>query len=389
MGIEKKAAVADAVSTIENSAQAVVEAMEKIRAAIGREPDLLTLFFSPHHRVNARVMLDLIHAELRPKHVVGSSMAGVVGGGREFQAGPGVAIWAAHLPDTQIFPFHLELEEEKSRIIGWPEMPDSASAMMIAEPFSFPLEPFFTSLRTQEKLPALIGGIASGADRRGDNVFIFDHAIAKEGAVGFVLDGAYRLEPVLAQGCRPVGPRFTVTRCKNNVMLELGGRPAYEELSEVLIAIGDEERRNFMRAPHVGILPLQNLTGEPGRDMLVRGVMGVDPHAGAVAITDHLGEGMSVQFQARDREAAHSELASSLALAGSFCGKVIGALQFSCTGRGLQLFQRADHDIQTIHDYWPDLAVSGGFVAGEIGPVCGLPYIHGLATCIGLLVESD
>ncbi|MCP4772072.1 MAG: hypothetical protein GY879_11765 [Planctomycetes bacterium] len=389
MGTEKKAVVAEAVSTIENSAQAVVEAMEKIRAAIGREPDLLTVFFSPHHRVNARVMLDLIHAELRPRHVVGSSMSGVVGGGREFQAGPGVAIWAAHLPNTQVFPFHLELEEEKSRIIGWPDMPDTASAMMIAEPFGFPLEPFFTSLRTQEKLPVLIGGIASGADRRGENVFIFDHAIAKEGAVGFVLDGAYRLEPVLAQGCRPVGPRFEVTRCQDNVLLELGGRPAYEELSEVLIAIGEEERRNFMRAPHVGILPMQNRTGEPGRDMLVRGVMGVDPQAGAVAITDHLGEGMSVQFQARDREAAHSELASSLELAGSFCGKVLGALQFSCTGRGLQLFQRADHDIQTIHDYWPDLAVSGGFVAGEIGPVCGLPYIHGLAACIGLLVEND
>jgi small ligand-binding sensory domain FIST len=144
-----------------------------------------------------------------------------------------------------------------------------------------------------------------------------------------------------------------------------------------------------MRAPHVGILPMENRTGEPGRDLLVRGVMGVDPHVGAVAITDHLGEGASVQFQARDRITAHSELASSLELAGSFCPKVLGALQFSCTGRGLQLFHRADHDVQMIHEYWPDLPVSGGFVAGEIGPVCGLPYIHGLAVCVGLLVENE
>ncbi len=389
MGSLGKAAVAETVSTLDNAEKAAEEAVQGIVEAIGTEPDLVTLFFTVHHREQARAILEIVHRELKPKHLVGSSMSGVVGGGREVQAGAGLAIWAAHLPGTQVFPFHLELESDKSRIIGWPDAPSSASAVMIAEPFSFPLEPFFTSLRNQERLPIVIGGIASGADRRGENVLLFDHAIASEGAVGFVIDGAFRIEPVIAQGCRSVGPRFTVTRCEGNVILELGGRPAYEELTEVLIAIGEEERQKFMRAPHVGILPMENRTGEPGRDLLVRGVMGVDPHAGAVAITDHLGEGASVQFQARDRVAAHSELAGALELAGSFCPKVLGALQFSCTGRGLQLFHRADHDIQTVHEYWPGLPTSGGFVAGEIGPVCGLPYIHGLAVCVGLLVEND
>lgn len=389
MGSMRRAAVAETVSVLEDSALAAEEAVSGILGALGEQPDLVTLFFTPHHRKFAREILDLIHRELKPKHIVGSSMSGVIGGGREVQAGPGLSLWAANLPGTQVFPFHLELEAEHSRIIGWPEAPQSASTVLIAEPFSFPLEPFFRSLRKQDQLPVVIGGIASGADRRGENVLIFDHAITSEGAVGFVLEGTFRIEPVIAQGCIPVGPRFTVTRCEGNVILELGGRPAYEELSEVLIAIGEDERQKFMRAPHLGILPMENHTGEPGRDLLVRGVMGVDPHVGAVAITDQLGEGMSVQFQARDRVTAHSELASSLELAGSFCPKVLGALQFSCTGRGLQLFHRADHDIQLIHEYWPNLPVSGGFVAGEIGPVCGLPYIHGLAVCVGLLVEND
>jgi small ligand-binding sensory domain FIST len=389
LGESARAVVAESVSAHEDTAVAITEVIEEVREAIGRGPDLVTVFFSPHHRSKVRVILDSIQQELMPGHLVGSSMAGVVGGGREMQAGPGIALWAARLPGTEVFTYHLELEEEKSRIIGWPDMPESASTALIAEPFSFPLEPFFISLRTLADLPVILGGIASGADRRGENVMLFDHAITTEGAVGFVLDGSFRLEPVVAQGCRPVGPQFKVTRCEGNVMLELGGRPAYGELSEVLIAIGEEERQKFMRAPHVGIQPLTNRSGEPGRDMLVRGVMGVDPDAGAVAVTDQVGEGMSVQFQARDREAAHAELSGALELSGSFCPRVLGALQFSCTGRGIQLFQRADHDVGTIHDYWPDLPVSGAFVAGEIGPVCGLPYIHGLATCVALLVENE
>ena len=389
MEFTQKAAVAETVSTLEDSGLAVAAAVRGVLRAIGEAPDLVTLFFTTHHRENARLILDYIHRELKPKSIIGSSMSGVIGSGREIQAGPGLALWAARLPSTQVFPFHLELEAAKSRVFGWPDAPPSASAVMIAEPFSFPLEPFFSSIRTQKQLPIVIGGIASGADRRGENVLVFDHAIASEGAVGFVLDGAFRIEPVVAQGCSPVGPRFTVTRCEGNLILELGGRPAYEELSEVLIAVGEEERQKFMRAPHVGILPMANNSGEPGRDMLVRGVVGVDPEAGAIVVRDHLGLGMSVQFQARDRIAAHAELASSLELAGSFCPRVLGALQFSCTGRGLQLFQRADHDVETIHQYWPGLPVSGGFVAGEIGPVWGLPYIHGLAACVGLLVEND
>lgn len=384
-----QAKAGEAASSSESSLHAIEESVDAVLESVGTAPDLTTLFFSPHHRDSVRPIMEVIHDRLRPKTLIGSSMAGVVGSGREYQVGPGLALWAARLPETRVFAYHLELEPDHSRIIGWPDMPVEASSLMIADPFSFPLEPFFSAIRGLGELPILFGGIASGSSRDGKNLMVFDHAVTLDGAVGCVLDGAYRFEPVVAQGCTPLGPPFEVTRCEGNVMLELGGRPAYSELNEVLTSVSAEQRRQFMRAPHVGITPMANRSGEQGRDLLVRGVMGVDPDAGAVAVSEQLGEGVSVQFQARDRDAADCELKTNLEMASSFCYEVVGALQFSCTGRGLQLFQAADHDVSTLHKYWPDLPVSGAFVAGEIGPVCGLPYIHGLATSIGLIVRSE
>ncbi|PCJ54515.1 MAG: hypothetical protein COA70_05175 [Planctomycetota bacterium] len=389
MGVPGKAAVADAVSTRVDSIGAFEEVCAKIKEQIGGSPDIVLAFFSPHHREHAGKLLQVIQRDLTPDSIAGSSMSGVIGGGREHQAGPGISLWAARLPGARLQTFCLELDSKKSRIGGWPDIPQSASAVMLVEPFTFPLEPFFESLRRTPDLPTMLGGIASGADRVGENVLLHDDTLVDKGAVGFALDGGYRFETVLAQGCRPVGPSFLVTRSEGNVVYELGGRSAYEELSEVLIAIGEEERNRFMRAPHIGIQPLQSTSGESGGDSLIRGVMGVDPDAGAIAVSDTVEEGDMLQFQSRDREFAHEQMESALKLAGSFDPEVLGALIFDCTARGLHLFQRADHDIEMVHKLWPNLPVAGCFAAGEIAPVCGLPYIHGLSASIGLLVPSE
>ncbi|MGB0951886.1 MAG: FIST signal transduction protein [Planctomycetota bacterium] len=389
MGFQGQAIVADAASIRGDTRGAVEEAAEELKQRVGGSPDIVLAFFTPHHRENAQDILSVLQRDLTPDSISGSSMSGVIGGGREYQTGPGVSLWAARLPGARLQTFQLELDSEESRISGWPDVPESASTVMLVEPFSFPLEPFFESLRQLGDLPTMLGGIASGADRAGENVLLHDDTLVHQGAVGFALDGGYRFETVLAQGCRPVGPPFLVTRSEGNVVYELGGRPAYGELSEVLIAIGEEERNRFMRAPHVGIRPLESNSGESGSDSLIRGVMGVDPDAGAIAVSDSIGEGEMLQFQSRDRQFAHDQMESALKLAGSFESEVLGALMFDCTARGMHLFQRADHDIELVQDLWPDLPVGGCFAAGEIGPVCGLPYIHGLSASIGLLVPTE
>lgn len=389
MALAGRPAAADAISTHGDVEAAVEEVGRALEEQIGRGPDLLLLHFTAEHRAAAGLILRRLQRRLAPDAVAGCTVSGAVGGGRELQSGPCLTAFAARLPGTRVQAFHLRHDEEAAVVHGWPDVGSDAGILLFPDPFSFPIEPFLDSLRTQRTdLPPIVGGVASGASRAGGNVLLTDEGLFEQGATGVVLRGEVRLAPLVSQGTRPIGPLMRVTRCERNVVYELGGKPAYEGLADLLSDLEEDERRRFMRAPHVGLRPLASSSGEETRDFLVRGVTGVDPDEGAIALADAVHDGSILQFQARDREAAHRELESLLDMTASFHPSPFGALLYPCTGRGLHLFQQADHDVAALHRRWPGLPVSGFFAAGEIGPVCGKPYVHGLSASLGLLVAG-
>jgi small ligand-binding sensory domain FIST len=368
---------------------AIAEVGDALAGSIGRGADLLTVHFTADHREHAGLILRRLQRRLAPESLAGCTVSGVVAGGREFQSGPVLSAMALRLPGSRVQAFHLDLDEEAGVVHGWPDVGADAGVVLMPDPFTFPVAPFLDSLRKQRPdLPAIVGGIASGASRAGSNVLLTEDGMHERGAVGFVIQGGVRLEAIVAQGTRAIGPSLRVTRSEKNVVYELGGRPAYEGLSAVLEELGEEERGGFMRAPHVGLRPVASDSGEDGADCLVRGVMGVDPEAGAIAIAEPVHDGLVLQFQTRDRDAADRELHALLEMASSYHPRALAAFLFPCTGRGLHLFQEADHDVTALHRHWPGLPVSGFFAAGEIGPVCGRPYVHGLTASIGLLVPE-
>ncbi len=390
MGVAGKPLAAEALSTHGEIEAAIAEVGDRLAESVGRGADLLLVHLTADHREHAGLILRRLQRRLAPESVAGCTVSGVVGGGRECQSGPCLSAMALRLPGTRVQAFHLELDEEAGVVHGWPDVGADAGVVLMPDPFSFPADPFLDSLRKQRAdLPAIVGGIASGANRAGGNVLLTEDGVFERGAVGFVMRGGVRLEPILAQGTRPIGPARAVTRSERNIVYEWGGQPAYEALSELLQELGEDERRSFMRAPHVGLRPVASSAGEDPRDCLVRGVMGVDPDAGAIAIAEQVHDGLVLQFQARDREAAHREIHALLEMSSSFHPEPLAALLFPCTGRGLHLFQQADHDVSAIHRHWPGLPTTGFFAAGEIGPVCGRPYLHGLSASIGLLVPGE
>ncbi|RPJ40420.1 MAG: hypothetical protein EHM19_13705, partial [Candidatus Latescibacterota bacterium] len=61
-----------------------------------------------------------------------------------------------------------------------------------------------------------------------------------------------------------------------------------------------------------------------------------------------------------------------------------GALLFSCLGRGVHLYGRADHDTDAFRRSLGDLPLGGFFCNGEIGPVGGASYLHGFTSSFGI-----
>jgi small ligand-binding sensory domain FIST len=219
---------------------------------------------------------------------------------------------------------------------------------------------------------------------------IFQDEVLTGGLVGVRLSGAVDVRPVISQGCRLIGERFVVTKAEHNLIYELGGVPALERLQAVFESLPEEDRRHAHRALHLGIVIDEHRDRFERGDFLVRNLVGADQTTGSVAVGDVVQEGQTVQFQLRDAKSASEDL--NLLLAADRAAhrrQPLGALMFSCCGRGRGLFGKPNHDAATMADRLGSIPLAGFFAQGEIGPVGGRNFLHGYTACMAIFAEQD
>lgn len=350
----------------------------------GTSPDLLAVFVA----AGAGQGPDLTAAAGRrameaagARAAVGATAGGVIGDGKGQERGPAVAVWAAVLPGVTITPYRLEVSRVEGNLhVGGLPTPASNDrvAVMLVDPYTFPAGPFLERTNAAVSGFPLLGGLA-GAGGPGVNRLFSDGEVLDSGGIGVVLGGEVGARAVVSQGCRPIGPAMVVTRAERNVLLELAGSPAYERLVEILRALPAPEQELASRGLHIGVA-MDEYADEHGRgDFLIRGVVGVDADAGAVAVGDVVEVGQTVRFQVRDAAGAGEDLAELL---DGGARPARGALLFSCNGRGTTMFGSADHDVRAVRRALGAEGVGGFFAAGEIGPVGGRNHLHGFTASV-------
>ena len=254
--------------------------------------------------------------------------------------------------------------------------------LLLADPFTFPVEAFITRLADDHPDLQVIGGMASAAQGPGGNRLALDGALHRDGAVGVLLSGGPRVRAVISQGCRPVGSAYIVTDAQDNVIRELGGKPSLERLTEVAEALPDDERLLLSHGLQIGIV-VDEHQAEFGRgDFLVRSVLGASKADGSISVGTSVEIGRTVQFQVRDAIAADEDLRELLA-----GREAAGALLFACTGRGENLFGVPNHDAELVEDLLGPLPVAGAFCAGELGPVGGRNEVHAFTASLALFED--
>jgi len=347
----------------------------------GDEPDLLVLFASPHF---VGAMDDLTFALgnlLEPRIMLGTTVVGVVGNAHEVEDAPGIAVFAASCPDAQLTPVALDVERtpDGAAVTGWPDLDgDPSTLLLLADPFSFPLDGFLARLRDDRPDLQVIGGAASAARGPGGNRLLLDGRITTTGAVGVFLDGL-PVRAVVSQGCRPVGSPYVITRGEGNRIEELAGRAAIERVQDTAAAASEEDRALMRAGLHLGIVVDEHRADFVRGDFLVRNVLGGDPETGAIVVGDDIVVGQTVQFQVRDAAAADEDLREMLA------GEdASAALLFTCNGRGIRFFGEPDHDAAVVDQLLGPLPVAGAFCAGEVGPVGGRTFLHGFTASLAL-----
>jgi len=376
------AADADLVAAAEAAARQALDALG------GRRPDLTCVF------VAGAEPDDVADAGSRAVEICGASASlgcsatGVLAASEAVEAGSAVAVWCAVLPDVRVRAFHLEVMPADGggmAVVGMPERaPDDSVAVLLADPWSFPVDGFVS--RSNDALVGLpiVGGCANGLRGRGSTRLFLDGDVIDRGAVGVLLAGPVGARAVVSQGCRPIGPVMTVTASDGNVLLELAGEPALQKLEEILTSVPPAEQALATRGLQLGIA-MDEYADEHGvGDFLIRGIGGIDEERGGLVVGDLVSVGRTVQFQLRDAMTADDDLRSTLRRFRdrSTLDNVEGVLLFSCNGRGAQMFTTADHDVTVVRDELAVDAVAGFFAAGEIGPVGGRNHMHGFTASL-------
>jgi small ligand-binding sensory domain FIST len=318
-------------------------------------------------------------------NVIGCSATGVIGDGQGVELTPAVSAWAATLEGAELTTFALETltAEDRFVVVGLPERTaDDHVAILLADPYSFPTDAFVErSVDVLGDLP-LIGGLANGLQGRGSVRLFADGEVYTEGAIGVLISGAVRVSTVVSQGCRPIGPSMVVTRCEENLLLELAGQPALSRLEDIVSDLDEDDRDLVAAGLQIGLAMDEYAERHERGDFLIRGVIGIDPEREAVAIGDIVDIGRTVRFQVRDAATADEDLYDVLDAHREELGRIDGALLFSCNGRGSAMFGTADHDPVALRDTLGPIGMAGFFAAGEVGPVAGHNHVHAFTASV-------
>ncbi|MFB3137249.1 MAG: FIST N-terminal domain-containing protein [Nitrospirales bacterium] len=380
-------------TNVEKAGRAVGNA---VKEAFGESPvDLAFVFFSTHYAEDAQRLVKAIRHEVPIQVLLGCMGEGVIGDSEEFEGPAVVTLWAARLPKVHVFPMHLTFREEGNSYVmqGWPEGVASSTErptfILLADPFSTPIEELFSRIDQQCPGAPAIGGVASGGADLGENCLVLNDEVFHTGIVGVVVWGAISIRTVVSQGCKPIGDRYVVTKAERNIIYELGGAPTLERLQTILQGLGVDEARQAAMALQVGVAFDEHRERLDRGDFLIRGLLGADQQSGGVAVSDLVKEGQTVQFHVRDAQSASEELNLLLAKDRLDFPKEVpkGALLFSCNGRGRRFFGEPHHDISAVQKRAGSIPVAGFFAAGEIGPVGGQNFIHGYTASVALFSE--
>lgn len=387
---------ASSVSTLEHTPAAIDQAGQAVLDRLGGPPDLAFLFVTSHHRDACEALAIRACDRLKCEAIFGATAESLVATGREIENEPGLSLWAARLPRTQITPLHLEFQRtaDGGSIVGWPDetlcdWPRDSSLLLLGEPFSFPADSLLERMNEDHPGVPVIGGMASGGHQPAMNRLIVGRKVVREGAVGVLLAGGMKLRTVVSQGCRPIGRPFIITRAERNIIHELGGKPPLLLLQQLFAELPTREQQLVQTGLHLGRVVSEYADRfEPG-DFLVRNVMGIDKSTGAIAVGDYFRTGQTVQFHVRDAQTADDDLRRLLnVVKNDRTTHPRGGLLFTCNGRGSRLFDAPHHDAAAVAKALGDIPLAGFFAAGEIGPIGGANAMHGFTASLALF-EPD
>ena len=361
----------------------VIAAARDLRARTGGA-DLLIAFASSAYREHLADFVEILQVEGHARRVIGCSADALISTGQEHEDATGFTALALRVPGMNVSTWVIDETFQIPR-----DRPSGGTWLILGHPARLNARFLLEDLNTLYPGDPVFGGIASGG-WEADSIFHLHDGTDATNAAGIALHlTGVKIASLVSQGCQPVGEPYTITRAEEDIVYAVGGRPAYEVLSETFDKLPDDYKRAAQSGNLMAGIATNEYIHEFQRgDFLVRNILGGDPASGGIKIGAHPRVGQTLQFQLRERQAADEDLRQRCAEKLLQHGVPIAALLFTCGGRGQHLFGEPNHDAGLIAETFGAVPLAGFFANGEFGPVAGHNFLHGYTASAALIYPA-
>lgn len=355
------------------------------------------VFITPRFFPHAKQVLEILQVHGQIPLLLGCSSTSLIAGDREIEEGAGISLGLYSLPGARLKGIHFtqeQLEESSGREFWHAETgvgPDDCNGWLaFVDPFNIDSESWLRAWSEAYAPAPVLGGLAGGDFSERLTQVYLNGSVFEEGGVAVAVGGEVNLASVISQGCTPIGETWTLTRVNQNVIQQIGNRPAYEVLAETVQNLSEEEQKAARGNLLIGLVVNEYLEDFHRGDFLIRNLLGADPQSGAIAVGALPRPGQTIQFQRRDADAANEDMSELLTRAATkMKGRTVyGACLCSCNGRGQGLFGQPNHDAAMVQERLGPFGLAGFFCSGEIGPIGERNFLHGFTASLALFVKK-
>ncbi len=364
-------------STAVNPRKAAAEATAAALAQAGlRSAGGALCFATPAYGGAYPMILREVASAAHTREVAGCSSVGVIAGETEIESGNALAVLVFGGEEIRATRFFVPTLRGRAAGVAAElasavrsQLGKSNLLLLFADTYNFEAEATLEALATELPGVTIAGGGASEDGSIGETFVFSGDTVSSNAVSGMLLAGDF--EPVVASSnaCGLIGTAHRVTAARDNILIELDGRPAYEVFAEAAGPLAGDLRR-ALTFVFVAVPVYENAQTIERGQFFVRNIVGASEEHGVIAVAFQPRVGDTVGFVLRDAERSRQDLKAELEeLGGRQDSPPAFGLYFDCISRGAGLYGIPGHDCAYIRRYLGPVPIAGFFSGFEIGPL--------------------
>src|SRR5271170_5325227 len=362
-------------STARNPRSAAAEATAAALAQAGLSRATGALCFAtPAYGAAYPMILRTVASEAHTREVAGCSSMGVIAGETEIESGHALAVLVFGGEEIHATRFFVPTLRGRAAGVASdvaaavrPQLGQSNLLILFADTFNFEAEATLEALGKELPGVPIAGGGASEDGSIGETFVFCGDTISSNAVSGILLSGDFELTLANTIACGLIGTAHRVTAARDNVLIELDGRPAYEVFAEAAGPLAADLRRAIAYV-FVAISVYENAQTIERGQFVVRNIIGASEEHGVIAVGFQPQIGDTIGFVLRDAERSRQDLKATLdEVSNRLDAPPAFGLYFDCVSRGAGLYNIPGHDSAYIRRSLGPIPIAGFFTGFEIG----------------------